>query len=46
MATARAAVTRRVATLLHRMWVEGVEFRFGKERAAAAGALKLSAAIA
>jgi hypothetical protein len=46
MARARVAVARKLATILHRMWIDGAEFRFGKESAAAAGAPKLIAAIA
>jgi hypothetical protein len=44
-ARARTAVAGEVAYILHRTWVEGVEFRFGKQSAAAAGAAKLIAAI-
>lgn len=46
MARARVAVARKLATILHQMWIDGAEFRFGKESAAAAGAPKLIAAIA
>ena len=46
MARARVAVARKLATILHRMWIDGAEFRFGKESAAAVGAPKLIAAIA
>lgn len=35
MARARVAVARKLAVILHRMWCEGTEFRFGKEPAAA-----------
>src|SRR3712207_8048488 len=31
---ARIAVARKLAAILHRMWVEGNEFRWGKEDAA------------
>jgi hypothetical protein len=31
MARARLAVARKLATILHRMWVDGTEFRWGKE---------------
>ena len=31
MARARVAVARKLATILHRMWVDGAEFRFGSE---------------
>jgi hypothetical protein len=44
MARARVAVARKLATILHRMWIDGAEFQFGKESAAAAGAPKLIAA--
>lgn len=36
MARARVAVARKLAVILHRMWVDATEFRFGKEPAAAA----------
>lgn len=39
MARARVAVARKLAVILHRMWTDGAEFRFGKEPAAAAVAL-------
>jgi hypothetical protein len=35
MARARVAVARKLAVILHRMWADGAEFRFGKETAAA-----------
>lgn len=35
MARARVAVARKLAVVLHRMWSDGTEFRFGKEPAAA-----------
>jgi transposase len=35
MARARVAVARKLAVILHRMWSEGTEFRFGKEPRAA-----------
>ena len=31
MARARVAVARKLAVILHRMWSDGVDFRFGKE---------------
>jgi transposase len=31
MARARVAVARKLATILHRMWSDGTQFRFGKE---------------
>jgi transposase len=31
MARARVAVARKLAVILHRMWAEGAEFRFGKQ---------------
>jgi transposase len=31
MAKARVAVARKLATILHRMWVEATAFRFGRE---------------
>jgi transposase len=31
MARARIAVARKLATILHRMWADGTEFRWGKE---------------
>ena len=34
MARARVAVARKLAVVLHRMWSDGTEFRFGKEPAA------------
>jgi transposase len=37
MARARVAVARKLAVILHRMWCEGTEFRFGKEPGAPAG---------
>ena len=33
MAKARVAVARKLATILHRMWVEATAFRFGREAA-------------
>jgi len=38
MARARVAVARKLAVILHRMWIEGTGFRFGRERAAALAA--------
>jgi transposase len=31
MARARVAVARKLAVILHRIWVDGGEFRFGRE---------------
>ena len=31
MARARVAVARKLAVILHRMWADGAEFRFGKQ---------------
>jgi transposase len=31
MARARVAVARKLAVILHRMWIDGAEFRYGKE---------------
>jgi transposase len=36
MARARVAVARKLAVILHRMWVDGSEFRWGKQAAASA----------
>ena len=36
MARARVAVARKLAVILHRMWVDGSEFRWGKQAAAPA----------
>jgi len=36
MARARVAVARKLAVILHRMWADAAEFRFGKEPAATA----------
>lgn len=36
MARARVAVARKLAVILHRMWADGAEFRFGKQPGAAA----------
>ena len=36
MARARIAVARKLATILHRMWADGTEFRWGKDGAAVA----------
>ena len=38
MARARVAVARKLAVILHRMWVDGSEFRWGKQAAAPAAA--------
>jgi transposase len=35
MRRAKVALARKLATVLHRLWVEGSEFRFGRETAAA-----------
>ena len=32
---AKVALARKLATVLHRMWVDGTDFRFSKEEAAA-----------
>jgi transposase len=37
LARARVAVARKLAVILHRMWREGTEFRFGKEPGVPAG---------
>ncbi|MFY9628960.1 MAG: IS110 family transposase [Methylocystis sp.] len=39
MARARVAVARKLAVILHRMWTDGAEFRFGKHSGAAAAVL-------
>ena len=36
MARARVAVARKLAVILHRMWADGSEFRWGKQVAAPA----------
>lgn len=36
MARARVAVARKLAVILHRMWVDATEFRHGKQPACAA----------
>ena len=36
MRRAKVALARKLATVLHRLWADGSEFRFGKEEAAAA----------
>ena len=36
MARARVAVARKLAVILHRMWVDATEFRQGKQPASAA----------
>ncbi len=33
MARARVAVARKLAVILHRMWADGSEFRWGKQTA-------------
>jgi transposase len=38
MAPARVAVARKLAVTLHRMWVDGSEFRWGKQAVAQSGA--------
>lgn len=35
MKRATVALARKLATVLHRIWVDGSDFRFGKEAAAA-----------
>jgi hypothetical protein len=35
MRRAKVALARKLATVLHRLWVDGSEFRFGEEAAAA-----------
>ena len=35
MRRAKVALARKLAVVLHRLWVDGSEFRFGKEGAAA-----------
>jgi transposase len=37
MARARVAVARKLAVILHRLWSDGAEFRFGREPVAGAG---------
>jgi hypothetical protein len=37
VAKARGMARARVAVILHRMWSDGAEFRFGKEPGAVAG---------
>jgi len=39
MARARVAVARKLAVILHRMWTDASDFRFGKEPACAQAAL-------
>jgi len=46
MARARVAAARKLATILHRMWIDDSAFRFGSEKAAPAGVPKLIAATA
>ena len=36
MAKAKVALARKLAVVLHRMWVDGTEFRWGREPATAA----------
>ena len=36
VARARVAVARKLAAILHRMWADGPEFRWGKQDAAVA----------
>ena len=38
MARARVAVARKLAVILHRMWADASEFRWGKQAAAATAA--------
>jgi hypothetical protein len=35
MKRAKVALARKLAIILHRMWIDGGEFRWGKEAAAA-----------
>ena len=35
MRRAKVALARKLATVLHRIWVDGTEFRWGREGAAA-----------
>jgi transposase len=35
MRRAKVALARKLSTVLHRLWVDGSEFRFGREAAAA-----------
>jgi len=35
MMRTKVALARKLATVLHRMWVDGTDFRLGKETAAA-----------
>jgi hypothetical protein len=46
MARARVAVAIKLATILHRMWVDGVAFRFGKENGSNSVSPKLIAVTA
>jgi len=39
MACARVAVARKLAVILHRMWADGSEFRWGRQAAAPAVAV-------
>jgi hypothetical protein len=39
----RVAVARKLATILHRMWGDGAEFRFWSEQTAATGACAATA---
>src|SRR4051794_30056992 len=41
MARARVAVARKLAVILHRMWSDGAEFRFGKEPSASVALVRL-----
>ena len=36
MMRSKVALARKLATVLHRMWVDGIDFRFGKEDQTAA----------
>lgn len=38
MARARVAVARKLAVILHRMWVDTTEFRYGKQPVSEAAA--------
>ena len=44
MARARVAVARKMAVILHRMWCDGSEFRWGKQSGAPAAAAAAAAA--
>jgi transposase len=46
MARARVAVARKLATILHRMWVDGSDFQFGREQATAHPTIKAITVVA